>query len=91
MAKYLSWKKKKEKDSTRGLIGMLIGLIIGVAFPRIIKALGFGFAYRFYWIVQNWLPVAIKTILPTWFEMVFYGIIGMILGLIIDLGITAEK
>ncbi len=81
----------KAKDSERGTLGFLIGAIVGVVSPVFMKAFGINFLARFWFIVQGWLPNFIRSILPNWFNIVFYGILFALIGLIIEFIATSEN
>lgn len=88
MSQSLSWKKKKQEgECPEGIAGMIFGSLIGVILLFIESAFFRGmFLGRFYNFVLDLLPNVIQSIIPNWFIWIFFGLLGMFIGLIIDLG-----
>lgn len=77
-------------EAPRGLAGMVFGAVFGLS------VLGFGGKFlqaqlgiqlfpQIYYFFENLLPYFLSSVLPRWTYYVFYALIGMVWGLMIDL------
>ncbi len=78
---------KSDGEAPEGIPGMIFGFLIGGVLLFIENAFFRGmFLGRFYNFILDLLPNVIQSIIPNWFIWIFFGLLGMFIGLIIDLG-----